>query len=330
MATVNVPTNNAIKERDINAKLQLYGMYQAFSNGKVPSNKQIDVALNSALASEMLSKRPKSKLSAEGQDLMADLREVINQAKHLLLSKNEGNLLQEFIWDTQHLDTVNPATPNAPIDKDTAKQHGNQALEGLKTLGRLILSNGQFRKLLSDAVILMRDIAGDAAQNVAGKVNPSEDRLNQIDQAAEDNTWHDVPDLSRDNLRSQARDTVNKNKPFSRQELQEDVQQGVDRAQQHPGAGTDDREANQEAGQAGLQHAAGNLKERAQENFPDEHKENAKKAKNATVQKTKNYMGNKMPQERRDQTIWRLKKMIVEIQGHSDCKCLANMTEVYN
>lgn len=27
-----------------------------------------------------------------------------------------------------------------------------------------------------------------------------------------------------------------------------------------------------------------------------------------------------MPKERRDQTIWRLKRMIVEIQGHNDCK----------
>jgi hypothetical protein len=28
----------------------------------------------------------------------------------------------------------------------------------------------------------------------------------------------------------------------------------------------------------------------------------------------------KMPQERREQTIWRLKKMVVEIQGHQDCE----------
>ena len=28
-----------------------------------------------------------------------------------------------------------------------------------------------------------------------------------------------------------------------------------------------------------------------------------------------------MPKERREQTVWRLKKMIVEIQGHQDCKC---------
>lgn len=36
--------------------------------------------------------------------------------------------------------------------------------------------------------------------------------------------------------------------------------------------------------------------------------------------KTKNYVSEKIPKERREQTVWRLKKMIMEIQGHADCK----------
>lgn len=65
----------------------------------------------------------------------------------LLLTKNEGNLLQDFIWQTQGLGTGDASKPNLPVDKDTARQHGNEALEGLRTLGTLIISNGQFRKL---------------------------------------------------------------------------------------------------------------------------------------------------------------------------------------
>lgn len=65
----------------------------------------------------------------------------------LLLSKNDGNLLQDFIWQTGQISAGNAKLPGAPIDKDTATQHGNQALEGLRTLGTLVLSNGQFRKL---------------------------------------------------------------------------------------------------------------------------------------------------------------------------------------
>lgn len=38
---VNVPTDVKIKEKDVNAKLQLYGIYSAFANGKAPSNSQM-------------------------------------------------------------------------------------------------------------------------------------------------------------------------------------------------------------------------------------------------------------------------------------------------
>ena len=98
------------------------------------------------MASDALNK-PSPKLSTEGRGLISDLRDVIEQAKILLLSKNEGNLLQDFLWQTQQISTANAQLPGAPIDKATAQQHGNQALEGLRTLGTLILSNGQFRKL---------------------------------------------------------------------------------------------------------------------------------------------------------------------------------------
>jgi len=61
-------------------------------------------------------------------------------------------------------------------------------------------------------------MAGDAAQKAANKVNPSEDELNQIDKPAEDNTWHDVPDLSKENLKNQAKSKYNEQKPFNREQ----------------------------------------------------------------------------------------------------------------
>lgn len=88
--------------------------------------------------------------------MVGDFRDVVEQAKHLLLTKNEGNLLQDFIWQSQKVDGGNAAVPGAPIDKDTAKQHGNEALEGLRTLGTLIISNGQFRKLCKYHVINLK------------------------------------------------------------------------------------------------------------------------------------------------------------------------------
>lgn len=102
--------------------------------------------MNSFLASKPL-KSPSTKLSAEGKHLVADVRDAVEKAKILLLTKNEGNLLQDFIWQCQNLGAGDATTPALPVDKDTAKQHGNEALEGLRTLGTLLITNGQFRKL---------------------------------------------------------------------------------------------------------------------------------------------------------------------------------------
>jgi hypothetical protein len=46
----------------------------------------------------------------------------------------------------------------------------------------------------------------------------------------------------------------------------------------------------------------------------------AQDKKKAYSDKTKKYLSEKIPKERREQTVWRLKKMIIEIQGHADCK----------
>jgi hypothetical protein len=109
-------------------------------------NKQIDVALNSAIASKVLSE-PSKRLSPEGQKLVGHLRDVIEQAKLLALTKNDGNLFQDFVWQTRQISGGDATAPSAPVDKNTAKQHGNEALEGLRTLGTLLITNGQFRKL---------------------------------------------------------------------------------------------------------------------------------------------------------------------------------------
>ncbi|KAK7737810.1 hypothetical protein SLS53_006430 [Cytospora paraplurivora] len=319
MASVNKPVDIKKKEADVNRKLQVYGIVSAFKTGKVPSNDQIDVALNSFLASRALSK-PSGKLSAEGKALLNDVRNVVSQSKNLFLSKNEGNLLQDFIWQTQNFDPNAVNTPGAPVDKNTAKQHGDQALEGLRTLGTLIISNGQFRKLLHDVTILLRDIAGDAATNAAQKVKPGEDQLAQIDHPAEDNTWHEAPDFSKDKLKSQfqqkgyqgnnptgdARDVASN---AARNAKQENVSRSGDSGV-HVGAGI-------EAAKQTAQQKSGRSGEDVQET-KEAAKEAASRRTDEYRARTKDYLKEKVPQERRDQTIWRLKKMVIECQQHPD------------
>lgn len=312
MATVNRPTDIKQKEADVNRKLQIYGIINAFQNGKVPSNEQIDIALNSFLASKALA-NPSDKLSPEGRALVNDFREVVKQAKHLLLSKNEGNLLQDFIYQTTQFNPSSVSTPNAPVDKETAKQHGDKALEGLRTLGTLLITNGQFRKLLNDAVLLFRDMAGDAASNAAQKVRPSDEKLSQIDAPAEDNVWHEAPDLSKDNVKAQL-NSVYKGNP--KQDAQNVAGAGLDAAQ--PSSSGVDHNAGVDAARgAAQQHLDRNVDPETQQQLKDT-KESAKQTSAEYRARAKQYLGNKVPEERRDQIIWRLKKMVLECQQHPD------------
>lgn len=78
---------------------------------------------------------------------MQDLRNVIEQAKKMLLTKNHGELLQDFIWQAQQITAVDVNAPNVPVSKEDSKQDANRALDGLKTLGTLLITNGEFRKI---------------------------------------------------------------------------------------------------------------------------------------------------------------------------------------
>jgi hypothetical protein len=178
-------------------------------------------------------------------------------------------------------------------------------------------------------------MAGDAAQKAANKVNPSDEALAQIDRPAEDNTWHDVPDMSAGNIKNQIKQTYNKNGPLSTQDLRDATGDATETA--HPVGSRDPADAARLGARdqyygtssgvdatAGVQSGISTLKDRASNNINDTNKDKARDTMNVTQERTKNYLKQKMPEERREQTIWRLKKMVIEIQGHPDCKIPAH------
>lgn len=162
-------------------------------------------------------------------------------------------------------------------------------------------------------------MAGDAATNAATKVRPDEEKLAQIDRPAEDNTWHDAPNFSKDNMKQQLQSTYKKNA------------QGNDPAGDAGDVAENARLAAQEgsgstAGPGGLDVNAGidAAKQTAQAKTGVT-SEDTQEAKAAAKQraaeyraKTREYLKKKMPEGRRDQTIWRLKKMVIECQSHPD------------
>lgn len=191
-------------------------------------------------------------------------------------------------------------------------------MDGLRTLGTLLITNGQFRKLLSDASVLLRDIAGDAATNTANKVKPSEDRLNQLDEPAPDNTWHETPNVTKDSIRNQVKSVLPIGSKSEAKQVAGDINQAA-----HPNGSRDPRDTVAAATQEGqngrstgidAQGALDAAKQKVNENTSEEDREKVR----ARRDQLNKYLKGKMPDERREQTIWRLKKMVVEIQGHQD------------
>jgi hypothetical protein len=197
---------------------------------------------------------------------------------------------------------------------------------------------------VSDATILLRDVAGDVAGKAATKVAPSDEQRSQIDRPAADDTWLDTPDMPTGNIKSQSRSAVDKNAPVSRQDVR-DAAGNVTQAA-HPGDSSDPKDAarlaahDQASGGAsgvdatsGAQQGIDILRNRVSENVDDQTEGRARETAQTTKDKTRSYLSSKMPAERREQIISRLKKMIVEIQGHPDynsaISTLLDLAETY-
>ena len=297
--------------------------------GKFPSNKQINVALTSAVESNMLA-NPSKQLSLEGQALVKDLRDVIDSVKYLWLKKNYNEELQNFLFHTVQTSTT--PNVNAPLSKDQVKEHGDQALQDLVALGRLLVTNGQFRKLLEDVILLARDMVADIASKITQKTRPEQDRLTKIDEPAEDHTWHEVPP-SFSEMKSTVQSKINNAKGGVQNEAQQEAQEVAHGATgqsdpQKAGRPAADEHVNESNVDQQTGANAGTAKDRGSgiaDEIPDDHKEKTNEVANrsgdvatSTKAQVKEYLVEKVPKERRDQMIYRLKKMIVEIQKHED------------
>lgn len=123
--------------------------------------------------------------------------------------------------------------------------------------------------------------------------------------------------MSKDNLKGQ----LKQKSPFSKGDAQQAAGNVTQAA--HPTgsrdpadvaqAGAHEAQTGQETG-LNAQNAASEAKRQISENVSEEDKDRARRQRD----RLNNYLRGKMPEERRDQTIWRLKKMVVEVQGHQD------------
>ncbi|KAK9374244.1 uncharacterized protein V1513DRAFT_446467 [Lipomyces chichibuensis] len=246
----------------------------------MPTNNQIDVALNSFLATDFMNADStwNRRLSEEGHGLLKDFAGIVENAKILVLTKNYDNLFQDFVWHSSKMNIVEGHEPGltttgtGDTEKDSATLYDHDVIKGLRDLGTLIITNGQFRKLLSDGITLLRDMAADIGTGAAGKIRPSGEQMAKIDEPAAEDTWHQAPDYGKVGQTLGALKKENLNRDKLRQAREEHAEE-IDKA---------------------------------------------KKTQDERVDRAKDYLDKKLSKERRDQVLFRLKKMVVEIQGHPD------------
>ena len=85
------------RQRRLHQKLHTYQMIRALSKGYMPSTEQTIINLRTLLASDVLNANNKD-LSQSGRRLVRNCREVLKQFIELLLHKNSGDQIQDFIW----------------------------------------------------------------------------------------------------------------------------------------------------------------------------------------------------------------------------------------
>lgn len=207
------------------------------------------------------------KTSSLGSDIIRTLRTIVAEknpdeaiqnfmyALYALRQSCPVHWLTVFVLHSYH--TRKTSTPNASdlknvstgTNKEQMQQDGEEAVEHLRTLGKLIFTNSEARKLLKDIGLLGRDVAADGAAKLAEVARPDEDALRQIDEPAPSNQWvgpngekrdhnSSVPDTGLQEKKEQlqnARDQKDNFKQEMKDELKsrgENVANAADHAQQ--------------------------------------------------------------------------------------------------
>ena len=184
------PVNKETQAADVDRKLRFYGVLNAFKESRMPDNDQIDRTLQYVLNHSPV---PEKDLSPEGKKLIADTRDIIETARLIVKEKNADELFQNFVWHTRQTDVSGAKKdPNEviPVDQEKARGDGQQAVQHLRTLLSLILTNAEVRKLLSDFSVIGRDLFARGAMKAAEKARPDEERLRTVDDTAPNDTFY--------------------------------------------------------------------------------------------------------------------------------------------
>ncbi|KAF9021426.1 hypothetical protein BDZ89DRAFT_1137988 [Hymenopellis radicata] len=174
------PVDKVAKDADVQRKIKLFNALSAMRQSRLPTNAQMDSWLDYAVSNPPLDIHS---LSKDGQKLVGDVQEILKTLRALIQEKNADQLIQEWIWATREIDTqgfvggVKGKAADTVPEKDKVREDANTASQHVRSLVHLVLTNGEFRKLISDFGVVARDLAARGAVKIAEGVRPDEERL---------------------------------------------------------------------------------------------------------------------------------------------------------
>ncbi|PCH41878.1 hypothetical protein WOLCODRAFT_137602 [Wolfiporia cocos MD-104 SS10] len=340
---------------DVDRKLRFYGVVSALRESRMPTNEQCDAALTYALRHSPVDLNA---LSPDGQRLIQDSRDIIETARVIVKQKNADELFQNFIWNTRAVDpspAKKDPSEVVPVDKGKVQDDGRQAVIHLRTLLSLILTNSEVRKLVSDFSIIGRDLLARGAGKVAEAARPDQERLATVDDAAPRDQFvteggrpagpDETPVLE---ARMPGTDTTVSQHPkaelghgatvkhgngevkngaqaFSEGQQRKDelTDRGKEEAYRQKDDTLDavggdpipDNEEDAQVKKNGLMGKIRGVRDQMSDRIPQEHKDRV----GEHYDRAKQFLSEEyFPPERRDQFIYRGKKVIIECQNHKD------------
>ncbi|KAH7912681.1 hypothetical protein BJ138DRAFT_1147826 [Hygrophoropsis aurantiaca] len=366
--SVVAPTDKKLKEEDVDRKIRFYGVIEAFRQGRMPDNKQIDETLRYL---EKTSPVNLDELSPDGRKLIQDSRDIIETARVMVREKNADELFQNFVWHTRDVNLSGAKKdPNEVVSVDRSKvdDDSRQAVRHLRTILTIVMTNSEVRKLLSDFSIIGRDLLAKGASVAVENLRPGEEELARVNEAAPENEFitkggrkagpgetpvlearvpgtdtqieqHPHDDDAKvttgdgqvksgsqaiDEGRGTAQDMQNRARDVTG-DIKGQASQATDSAKQQAGKAKDQGNLDgvaadyssddTEAKKQGFKERMLAFRDGFSERIPEGHKQKI----GEHYDRGRHYlMDEYFPEERRDQFIFRAKKVIIECQKHDD------------
>ncbi|KAG0008622.1 hypothetical protein BGZ80_003235, partial [Entomortierella chlamydospora] len=164
-----------IKQADRDQKFKFFECIQAFMMGRLPTNDQLNQFLALFQSSDALEPRLHM-LSRDGRALYKDFQQLIQTTREIIEEKNREELFQNFIYHcTMATDTVPEAVDTSgpmkvtrkSVSADAARKDGQQILQSMKSVARLVTTNSEFRSILNEMFQLAMEVLRDSANIVA-------------------------------------------------------------------------------------------------------------------------------------------------------------------